>query len=611
MPLTAFGSPDSSTGWMARALGALYVCGGLVAVAWVAIPHADPTGDTVVLATAVSAVLLGAALLVVPFGPWPRWALHACIAGIQVVVSTAYVATDSAVTDGRFFYAWATPYSAFFFGRGAMAGHVAWTAVCQVVALVLIGDPFAESARSFLMTTGTVVAVGLLVNLVADRMRASQDQLRHAALHDPLTGLVNRRGLAVALERALADARRTRTKVAVLLVDLDHFKLVNDTHGHHVGDRMLAEVAPRLLRAVRGGDVVGRMGGDEFAVVCPGVRDEADVQPVLNRLREAWQPVTLDPGDLPLSGSVGVVVCDGTATADAVLRDADVALYRAKDVQRGSAVVFDTSLRSSVERETTLDRALRGAVERGELALHFQPIVDLRTEEVVGAEALMRWTSPALGAVSPVEFIPLAEDRGLITELGGWALEECCRTIAAWRSEGRVSPSFRVTLNVSAHQLRPCFAGEVRAARERHGLPAEALCLEITESVLLGDADPAAQCLAELTEAGTALLLDDFGTGYSSLSYLHRFPLSAIKLDRSFVESACTSPRQRALLEAIRAMADALGMRVVAEGVETAEVADALRALGYTRAQGYLWSPPVPADAFPGSVALGALTPRP
>ena len=270
MPLTAFGSPDSSTGWMARALGALYVCGGLVAVAWVAIPHADPTGDTVVLATAVSAVLLGAALLVVPFGPWPRWALHACIAGIQVVVSTAYVATDSAVTDGRFFYAWATPYSAFFFGRGAMAGHVAWTAVCQVVALVLIGDPFAESARSFLMTTGTVVAVGLLVNLVADRMRASQDQLRHAALHDPLTGLVNRRGLAVALERALADARRTRTKVAVLLVDLDHFKLVNDTHGHHVGDRMLAEVAPRLLRAVRGGDVVGRMGGDEFAVVCPG-----------------------------------------------------------------------------------------------------------------------------------------------------------------------------------------------------------------------------------------------------------------------------------------------------------------------------------------------------
>jgi diguanylate cyclase (GGDEF)-like protein len=602
MPLSALGAPDPSTGWMARALGALYTCGGLLAVAWVSIPHEDRTGDGVVLATATAAVLLGAGLLVVRSGRWPRWVLHACIAGIQVVVSLAYVAVGSAGTDGRFFYAWATPYSAFFFGRRAMAVHAGWTAVCQVVSLALIGDPLAESARSFLMTTGTVVAVGMLVSLVADRMRDSQEKLRHAALHDHLTGLVNRRGISVALDRALDGARRGGTSVAVVLVDLDRFKLVNDTHGHHVGDRMLAEVAPRLVAAVRAGDTVGRMGGDEFAVVCPDVRGEADLVPLLARLHEAWQrPVRLETGELPISGSVGVVLCAGTETAESVLRDADVALYRAKDVQRGSVVVFDASLRRTVERETTLDRALRGALSRDELAVHYQPIVDIRTEEVVGAEALLRWTSAELGPVSPAEFVPLAEDRGLIADIGAWALEEVCRTVAAWRRDGHVAPGFRVTLNVSGRQLRPGFAEDVRAARERHGLPADVVSLEITESVLLDDAEHVSRCLDDLSAAGTALVLDDFGTGFSSLSYLHRFPLSVIKLDRSFVESVGESSRQRSLVEAIRTMADALGMTVVAEGVETPEVACALRTMGYTRAQGYLWSPAVPAAEFPRS----------
>jgi diguanylate cyclase (GGDEF)-like protein len=456
------------------------------------------------------------------------------------------------------------------------------------------------------MTTGTVLAVGVLVSIVADRMRDSQEQLRYAALHDHLTGLVNRRGIAVALDRALASARHDGTAVAVVLVDLDRFKLVNDTHGHHVGDRMLAEVAPRLVAAAKAGDTVGRMGGDEFAVVCPAVRGEVDLRPLLARLHEAWQrPIRLETGELlPISGSVGVVLCDGSETAEAVLRDADVALYRAKEVQRGSVVVFDASLRRTVERETTLDRALRGALARDELAVHYQPIVDIRTDEVVGAEALLRWRSPELGPVSPAEFVPLAEDRGLIADIGAWALEQVCETLAGWRRDGHVTAGFRVTLNVSARQLRPGFAEQVRAARERHRLPPDALSLEITESVLLDDAEHVSRCLQDLAAAGTALALDDFGTGFSSLSYLHRFPLSVLKLDRSFVESVGTSSRQRSLVEAIRGMADALGLGVVAEGVETAEVACALRTMGYTQAQGYLWSPAVPAGDFPRSGVL-------
>ena len=402
------------------------------------------------------------------------------------------------------------------------------------------------------------------------------------------------------MDVALAEARRTGTWLAVLLIDLDHFKLVNDMHGHQAGDRMLAEVAPRLLGAVRDGDVVGRMGGDEFAVVCRGLVSQVARDRLLERMGEMWKrPVAVNGIEVPLSGSMGVAHAQhGNGTAQSLLRDADVALYRAKAVQRGSVVVFDESLRAGLAREAALDRGLRGAIERDELTLAYQAVVDLPTGAVVGAEILMRWTSAELGVVRPDEFIPLAEDRGLIATLGEWALEECCRVLAGWRERGVVADDFHLALNVSGRQLLPGFAAQVVAALERHGLPVHALCLEITESVLLDDSTSTSTALAELDALGIEMLLDDFGTGFSSLSYLQRFPLAGLKIDKSFVGAIPTSSRQRALVRAMLTMSKALGMGVVAEGVETLEVADTLRRLGCDRAQGYLWARPVSAEVF-------------
>lgn len=596
---------EMSSAWMARALGLLYLCGGSLALVWTALPLHQERRTTLLVAMAVLAVCLGAGLTLPPAARLPRWAFHVVIAVIQVVISFGFVAAGPAHNDIRLFFAWATPYAAFFFGRRAAFAQGVWTGLCLGVSLELAGARLVDGVGEWLMTMGTVAAVGTLVSIVARRMRQAQDRLYEAAVHDPLTGLLNRRGFATALDSALAERDEYGGSVVVLLIDLDRFKLVNDTHGHHAGDQLLVEVAPRLVGAVRTSDFVARMGGDEFAVVCHDAHGTLDLDALLRRLKDVWaEPARLEAGWLPVSGSVGVVCSEHVAdTAESLLRDADVALYRAKDIQRGSAVIFDSSLRALLDREAEVDRALRGALDRDELGLHFQAVVDLASEEVVGAEALLRWTSATLGPVPPSEFIPIAEDRGLIHDLGRWALEECCRVVAGWRAAGEVSPLFRVALNVSGRQLVSGFVDEVTSTMERYDLPPHVIGLEITESVLIEDSPDVAACLADLARRGTALLLDDFGTGFSSLSYLHRFPLTAIKVDKSFVDAVETNPRQRALVSAILTMAEALGLTVVAEGVETAEVARVLREMGYSRAQGYLWARPVPAEEFPAVYA--------
>jgi diguanylate cyclase (GGDEF)-like protein len=591
---------DLSPLWMARALGLLYTAGASLTLAWVLVPHPDGRGDVVVVVMAMLALGLGITLVTIPVYRLPAWVLHAVLAAIQVVITVAYVAVGIPGNDLRLFYAWATPYAAFFFGRRAALAHSLWTVACLTAGLMIMDGPTFPSVRVWLTTVGLVVAVGSLVGIVAGRMRAGRRLLHAAATHDPLTGLANRRGFATALDDALAQRDEHGGSVVVLLVDLDHFKLVNDTHGHHAGDDLLCEVAPRLTAVVRAGDTVARMGGDEFAVVC---RDEAgnlDVAALLDRLQRTWAaPVVVDAGELTVTGSVGVVVCDRPgATAESLLRDADVALYRAKAVRRGSAVVFDATLQADNDRRSAVERELRSALSRGELGLAFQPVVGMTGADVLGAEALLRWTSAELGSVPPAEFIPVAEDSGLIGEIGAWVLDQSCAQLSEWRSSGLVGEDFAIAVNVSGRQLSPGFTGRVAAVRERYGLPARALHIEITESVLLDEAGGSAAVLTALRAAGTPLLLDDFGTGYSSLAYLQRLPLDGLKIDKSFVDGLDTSARRRTLVAAIVAMADGLGLDVVAEGVETEQVAAALRALGCRHAQGYLWGRPMGAQDF-------------
>ena len=586
--------PALSPAWMARTLGVLYASGATLALVWTLLPHDDHAGDGVVVAMAVLALAMGLTMALGPTNRLPMWSFHVVIALIQLVISIAYVAVGSPGNDIGLFYAWATPYAAFFFGRRAAIAHSVWTCACLTGSLVLMDTQPAVALRVWLMTTGLIVAVGSLVGIVATRMRASQTLLHHAAMHDPLTGLVNRRGFADVLEDAIVRRNAQDGRVVVLLVDLDRFKLVNDTYGHHVGDQLLVQVAPRLLAAVRTGDLVARMGGDEFAVVCEDATGTLDIAALVERLRTAWvEPVALERGDLPVSGSVGVALCSSPAdTAESLLRDADVALYRAKAVERGSAVVYDASMRADLGRRAALDHALRGALARGELDLVFQPVVDLATGQPVAAEALLRWTSADLGVVPPAEFVPVAEDLGLIRDIGAWCLEQACELLAGWRRDGLVGPDFAVAINVSGRQLRPGFAAVVADAAARHGLPAGVLHLEITESVLLDDSRATADSLAELHSLGTPLLLDDFGTGYSSMSYLERLPISGLKIDKSFVADVHASPRRRTLVAAMLTMADGLGLGVVAEGVDSNDVAETLRDLGCRRAQGDLWAKP-------------------
>ena len=590
---------DLSPTWMAKMLGVLYMSGGSLGIAWTILPHGRGEGDRVVITMAVLAILVGVTLELWPRDRFPLWALHTVLSVVQVVIGVGYSAVPDPANDLRLFFVWATV-CAFFFPPRIAAAHGIWTGVCLGAALTAADAPFEVTGLIWLMTMSAVAAVGALVGIASSRMRTVQRILHAAAVHDPLTGLLNRRGFTSALDAALAERVRLGGSVLVLLIDLDHFKIVNDTYGHQVGDALLVEVAPRLRAAVRDEDVVARMGGDEFAIICADPSDRLDLDALVDRLQGAWsEPVVLSCGSLPLSGSVGVVRSHDAEDSPALLlRDADVALYRAKAVQRGSVVVYDEPLRAYADRAAAVDVELRGALDRGELSLAFQPVVDLQTGPVVGAEALLRWDSPTLGRVHPEEFVPIAEDRGLINDMGRWVIEECCRVLSGWRSSGVADPAFALAVNVSGRQLSPGFAGTVADTLVRHDLPPYALQIEITESVLLDDSPTTARAIADLGALGVPLVLDDFGTGFSSLSYLHRFPLTGLKVDRSFVIAVTTSPRQRALVGAMLRMAEALGLDVVAEGIETPEVAEILRSMGCSRAQGYLWARPMADEDF-------------
>jgi diguanylate cyclase (GGDEF)-like protein/PAS domain S-box-containing protein len=433
---------------------------------------------------------------------------------------------------------------------------------------------------------------------ITERKRAEQT-LAHQAFHDGLTGLANRALFTDRVEQALRHNARHADTAAVVYIDLDGFKAVNDSLGHQAGDTLLQQVAERLTATVRTGDTLARLGGDEFVILVEETTGVAEATAAGDRVLAALrQPIRIGRQFVTVSGSIGIAVSDANATSDSLIRDADIAMYAAKTTGRGRVVVFDPAMRAAVIERRTLESELQGALAGGQLRLVYQPVIDLADERVVGFEALLRWHSPTLGAIPPDRFVPIAEDLDLIGEIGAWVLHQACATAADWRSRHPAAGDLTMAVNVSAVQLAsPDLVGRVTDALTMSGLPASALVLEVTETALVRDPDGAAERLGALRALGVRLALDDFGTGYSSLSYLRQFTVDVLKIDRSFIstiQGGTLPPIVRGLIDLGRT----LDLEIVAEGVELGVQRDQLRAARCDRAQGYLFAAPLePADA--------------
>ena len=425
-------------------------------------------------------------------------------------------------------------------------------------------------------------------------------EMRRRALHDALTGLPNRARLRERLEHTLGRRAWLAGELAVLFVDLDRFKVVNDSLGHVAGDELLIRSAERIVEVVGPEDLVARFGGDEFVVVCEGVGGVEHTLEVAERvLASLAVPVVLGGQELASSASVGVAVSDSsTDQPDDLLRNADIAMYRAKAAGGACAVVFDTAMRLQLRERLQLETELRRAVERGQLVVYYQPVIEIASGAIVGAEALVRWQHPMRGLVLPAAFIPVAEETGLIEPIGKLVMERACADVARWMGTGREA-ALELGVNVSARQLRsPAFASSVAAALEATGLAPATVRLEITESVLMEDTRTTQSALEALKSLGVRLAVDDFGTGYSSLGYLKRFPIDELKVDRSFVSGLGRAGPEEAIVAGVVQLARALDLGVVAEGVETEAQLAHLREIGCERAQGFLMSRALPAAHF-------------
>jgi diguanylate cyclase (GGDEF)-like protein/PAS domain S-box-containing protein len=423
--------------------------------------------------------------------------------------------------------------------------------------------------------------------------RQADERVRHLAHYDALTGLPNRTLLQVRLEHALADCRANQTPVTMLCIDLDRFKTVNDLLGHRSGDLLLVDVAQRLRSCVRTGDIVARLGGDEFAALLTGCGDEETAETIAIRIVDALaRPFDLEGQRVTIGASVGAAISprDGD-TPELLPHHADVALYAAKDGGRGRAVMFRTAMGQRVLNRRQLEQDLREAIPRGEFELLYQPVVDVSSALTIGYEALIRWNHPTRGRVSPIDFIPLAEETGLIVPIGQWVLKAACIEAATWPD------SLYVAINLSPVQFQqPDFPATVLHALKQSGLPPKRLELEVTEGVLIADADAALRMFREMKSAGVRIALDDFGSGYSSMSYLRHFPFDKIKIDQAFVRGLGNDREAQAIVDAILALAHGLRMQVTAEGVETERQFQELRARGCGQVQGYFFGVPSAAD---------------
>jgi diguanylate cyclase (GGDEF)-like protein/PAS domain S-box-containing protein len=450
---------------------------------------------------------------------------------------------------------------------------------------------------------GLVIGVIGTLHDITERKRM-EEQLLHDALHDALTRLPNRALFMDRLQRALERSRRRPDDLfAVLYLDLDRFKVVNDSLGHSLGDRLLVEVSRRLQAALRGVDTVARLGGDEFAFLLEELEGLGDATRAANRiLADVSAPFQLDGQEVFTTGSIGIILgAKGYERAEDVLRDADIAMYRAKAQGRGRHQVFDRSMHARAVELLKLETDLRRGIERGELRVHYQPILSLSSGRVVGTEALARWQHPDRGLVLPGDFIPLAEETGLVLPVGEWTLREACRQLARWRTQPPERADLYMSVNLSARQFsQEGLVDRIEEALREGGVPPASLILEITEGSIVEDSDHARAIISDLKRLGVRLYIDDFGTGYSSLNSLHRFPIDGLKIDRTFVAGMAGGGDELEIVRTVVLLAQSLGMAAIAEGVETPEQLAQLRALKCGYAQGYLFSPPLAAaDATP------------
>ncbi|MFY1694572.1 MULTISPECIES: putative bifunctional diguanylate cyclase/phosphodiesterase [unclassified Solwaraspora] len=463
--------------------------------------------------------------------------------------------------------------------------------------------------RLVLGVGGAAMVVLLMMRAVSavQGYAAAQRRYEHRATHDPLTGLPNRLMLAAEVRRLLTTRPANRTWIWVFFLDLDGFKLVNDSWGHHAGDQLIAEVAGRLRAALPPAAMVARVGGDEFVVVHLG--DRSDALTVADRIIDCVNtPLQIRQVEAVITASVGIagtelgpagVRADPPVSADALLRDADTAMYQAKADGRGRWVMFDASMHERVRERVDIEQALRTALAQDDLRLAYQPIVDLESGALIGAEALLRWEHPERGPVSPAVFIPMAEDTGLIGPIGRWVLDRALHQVAQWRADGTVDADFWMSINVSPRQLRdPGLSRALDDCLARYDVPASAVVLEITESVMIDPTSATGQVLSDLRQRGIRIVVDDFGTGFSALGYLRSHPVTGVKVDRAFVAGLGASAKDEEIVRAVVAMSSALHLTVVAEGVETPLQQSVLAVLGVLYGQGRLWGEPVEPQEF-------------
>jgi len=462
------------------------------------------------------------------------------------------------------------------------------------------GDDYAERLSVSTITDdgGKILQYAAVISDVT-RRKEDEERILYQANYDTLTGLPNRSLFLDRLNRALSTAARARSKVGLMFIDLDGFKLVNDTLGHDIGDLLLEETSERLGHCVRVSDTVARLGGDEFTVLMPNLDDPSHAPVVAQRILDSLsQPFHLNGHESFVSASIGITVYpEDAADANELLKNADSAMYRAKDLGKGNYQFFTDELNRELTERLTIKNGLAKAISRDELSLYYQPKLDLKSGAITGVEALMRWNSKELGVISPARFIPVLEESGLVVEIGAWAIDTACRQHRAWLKAGL--PPIRVAVNLSTRQLRePSFAAVVERALKQSGAGPASLEIEITENLLMSQAGNTIATLQTLHDLGIHVTLDDFGTGYSSLNHLRRYPIDTIKIDGSFVSDIATNPDDAEIIHTIINMGKTLNRTVVAEGVESAAQMSLLREYGCDEIQGYYLCKPLPAAAL-------------
>ena len=460
-----------------------------------------------------------------------------------------------------------------------------------------------ESVGSNLLDDPAIGGLALNFRDVSER-KALEEQLRQLAFHDPLTLLANRSLFRNRVEHALTLAQRTPQQIAVMFLDLDDFKNVNDSLGHDAGDRLLQAAAQRLVQCTRSADTVARLGGDEFAILLEGINDPSDVERVALTITQSFNdPLLLDGREARVAASIGVTFSRPDDTTEELLRNADIAMYNAKSAGKGRHVVFQPHMQEVLRERLRLEEEIGRALEREEFFIEFQPVIDLNTRGLLGVEALVRWRHPEHGVILPGRFIPVAEESGQIIELGRWVLVEACRRVRDWRESIAGGTGLRVAVNISGRHLqRADLVGDVSRALQCSGLEAGNLVIELTESTIMHNTEDNLTRLQALKALGVRLAIDDFGTGYSSLSYLHRFPIDILKIDRSFVSRLTESGDGPELARAVVMLGDTLGLETVAEGIEQEDQVAALLELGCVAGQGFL---------FTGSTTLEILAASP